>query len=371
MKKLSFTKTALVTVAVFSVFSFVASQKVEAQVQSPAVEVPSWAPYIMIGKNDKNDNSTDNHIITFGRGLATDNCGLHYISGSYLKGFNFGRTWNTSIRNPSSHSGGRHAIFIDSNMNIGIDLWPHQISYKIDLLDLGSIRARSFVVSDRRYKRDIQPISNLDKLYQINPVQYKPSGEAFKEQLERLEEEGKYLSKEDLELAKKNLERLIAERNADTTTHFGFIAQELREIYPNLVNEDKQGYLAVNYTELIPVMLDAIKELNAKVDKLEGNDFEKTSDVVTVTSGAKLYQNNPNPFSENTEIKFYIPENSNSAMICIYDLTGSQIMKYDLRDKGYSSLTVRGSELKAGMYIYALLVDGKEIDTKRMILTDK
>ena len=79
--------------------------------------------------------------------------------------------------------------------------------------------------------------------------------------------------------------------------------------------------------------------------------------------------NNPNPFSERTEIKFYVPENSSNAFICIYDMVGSQLMKLNVT-KSYSSIFVNGSELKAGMYMYSLIVDGKEIDTKRMILTD-
>ena len=58
-----------------------------------------------------------------------------------------------------------------------------------------------------------------------------------------------------------------------------------------------------------------------------------------------------------------------STFICIYDMVGSQLMKLDV-NAGYSSIFVNGSQLKAGMYLYSLIVDGKEIDTKRMILTD-
>jgi len=32
-------------------------------------------------------------------------------------------------------------------------------------------------------------------------------------------------------------------------------------------------------------------------------------------------------------------------------------------------LTISGSELNAGMYFYSLIADGKEVDTKKMILT--
>jgi len=30
---------------------------------------------------------------------------------------------------------------------------------------------------------------------------------------------------------------------------------------------------------------------------------------------------------------------------------------------------IKGSDLQAGMYLYSLIVDGREVDTKRMILT--
>lgn len=67
------------------------------------------------------------------------------------------------------------------------------------------------------------------------------------------------------------------------TEHFGVIAQELQEIYPDLVKEGEDGYLSVNYTGLIPLLLEAVKELNeqnqtlmAENDQLEeaNNDLE-------------------------------------------------------------------------------------------------
>lgn len=49
----------------------------------------------------------------------------------------------------------------------------------------------------------------------------------------------------------------------------GFIAQELQKIYPELVKENEQGDLSVNYSGMIPVLLEAIKELQQKVEELE------------------------------------------------------------------------------------------------------
>ncbi|MDR1654211.1 MAG: hypothetical protein LBS01_11320 [Prevotellaceae bacterium] len=40
---------------------------------------------------------------------------------------------------------------------------------------------------------------------------------------------------------------------------------------------------------------------------------------------AELYQNAPNPFSENTEIGFYLPQTVSKAILCIYDMNGRQL----------------------------------------------
>jgi len=49
----------------------------------------------------------------------------------------------------------------------------------------------------------------------------------------------------------------------------GFLAQELENVYPELVSTDKDGYKAVNYAQLTPVLLEAIKELKAENDALK------------------------------------------------------------------------------------------------------
>ena len=57
------------------------------------------------------------------------------------------------------------------------------------------------------------------------------------------------------------------------------------------------------------------------------------------------------------------------AAIYIYDMQGQQIKKKQINGQEYVYLTIQGSELAAGMYMYTLIIDGKEIDTKKMILT--
>jgi len=49
-------------------------------------------------------------------------------------------------------------------------------------------------------------------------------------------------------------------------------------------------------------------------------------------------------------------------------MQGKQLQRHDLSTTD-DSLTIDGTQLGAGMYLYSLIVDGKEIDTKRMILS--
>lgn len=49
--------------------------------------------------------------------------------------------------------------------------------------------------------------------------------------------------------------------------------------------------------------------------------------------------------------------------------TGKQIEKIRINERGLGSVTIQGSGLSAGMYLYSLIADGEEVATKRMILT--
>jgi hypothetical protein len=50
------------------------------------------------------------------------------------------------------------------------------------------------------------------------------------------------------------------ERNFASRTEIGVIAQDLEEIYPELVSTDAAGYKSVQYSHIVPVLIEAIKE---------------------------------------------------------------------------------------------------------------
>jgi hypothetical protein len=49
----------------------------------------------------------------------------------------------------------------------------------------------------------------------------------------------------------------------------GVIAQEIEEILPQIVTNRDNGYKAVQYEKIIPLLVEAIKELSAKIKRLE------------------------------------------------------------------------------------------------------
>lgn len=231
----------------------------------------------------------------------------------------------------------------------------------------GAVTAASILTpSDYRLKHDIKALSNscLDKVLNMNIVEFKYKQREFDVIGNQEENKGKRALWYDEESAfMKN-------------KHYGFIAQELQMIYPDLVVEGEDGYLGVNYIEIIPLLVRSIQELNAKVEQYEGNNVPiqkaqtRTSDATGIDAiVTTLYQNTPNPFTESTLIRCDVAEDVVKADLYIYNMNGEQITEYAVTERGETSITIDGGSLNAGMYLYALIADGQVIDTKRMILT--
>lgn len=97
-----------------------------------------------------------------------------------------------------------------------------------DLLVLGSINNPS----DITLKDNIEPI-NLDDFNKLNPVSF-----TFKD-------------------------------DDKNKKHYGFIAQELETVYPELVTNTELGFKSVNYIEMIPILLSQMKNMQIEIDKLK------------------------------------------------------------------------------------------------------
>ncbi|MBK8154243.1 MAG: T9SS type A sorting domain-containing protein [Saprospiraceae bacterium] len=85
-------------------------------------------------------------------------------------------------------------------------------------------------------------------------------------------------------------------------------------------------------------------------------------------NGIVLYQNNPNPFSDNTVIGFEVPKAA-KATLSIYDLTGKVLFVKEVNTvKGYNSVRVNNSQLGVtGILFYQLDAEGYSA-TRRMLV---
>ena len=157
---------------------------------------------------------------------------------------------------------------------------------------------------------------------------------------------------------------------------YGLDADQLKSVYPELVYEDANGNVSINYVEMVPLLVQCINELSAKVAELEGTSPRKAKaqptaieETVSDVDMVRMDQNKPNPFSESTVITLNIPSSAQAANIYIYDMSGKQVQGLPVSERGETNITVYAADLSAGMYIYTLVVDGKVAVTRRMIVS--
>ena len=167
-------------------------------------------------------------------------------------------------------------------------------------------------------------------------------------------------------------------RQSAKNTHYALDADQLEKTFPGLVYEMADGTKQINYVEMVPLLVQCINELNARLSAMDGSDAKAEArttragstaiEGTPVKSQAVLYQNTPNPFTAQTEIRFSLPDDAPQAYIYIFDMTG-KMQKQIPVTPSQQSITINGYELQAGIYLYSLVVGGQEIDTKRMILS--
>ena len=54
----------------------------------------------------------------------------------------------------------------------------------------------------------------------------------------------------------------------------GVLAQEIKEVFPELVSEDDNEMLSVNYQGLVPVLINALKEQQREIDRLKEQEIK-------------------------------------------------------------------------------------------------
>ncbi len=193
----------------------------------------------------------------------------------------------------------------------------------------------------------------------------------------------------------------------DAANHIGFIAQEIQQVDSRLTFIGRDSLLHVEYEKVVPILVEAIEELNDEVEAKDSiiNDMNArlttlenclssilpflcqlnqsavqantpaSQEAIRAQLSVKLTnketivldQNVPNPFAEQTVINFSIPETVQKAQIHFYNSEGRIIQSVDVVERGLGSITVFGSDLSTGIYTYTLVADGISVATKKMM----
>ena len=91
--------------------------------------------------------------------------------------------------------------------------------------------------SDRRFKKNISTVSGaLQKLSKLNPVNYDWRQDEFEH------------------------------KGFGDKKQWGFIAQEIKEIFPELVGKDDEDFLTLNYQGFVPLLTKAVQEQQEEID---------------------------------------------------------------------------------------------------------
>ena len=242
------------------------------------------------------------------------------------------------------------------------------------------------VQSDRKWKKNIEVLEQpLAVLHQLNGYRYEYRTEEF------------------------------PEHNFGERPTYGLIAQEVDKVFPYAVWHGEEGML-VNYDAMVPLFVEAIKEqqdslqearninqaqqkeisqlreqtsrqqamlerMEARLAALEenqgsdkgsgqtesGGDNQRRVDFPENGQQARLYPAEPNPFGQETRIRYFLPEGFQEAQIRIFDANGRSIKSVDLREAGNGALVVEAGGLRSGTYVYELIVDGAQVDRYRMV----
>jgi hypothetical protein len=142
---------------------------------------------------------------------------------------------------------------IQDNGNVGIG--TVNPGFKLDVA--GTVRATSFVPpSDARLKTHVATLTNaLEKLEQLRGVSFE-----WNEQSESL-------------------------GHASGQSDIGVIAQEVETVFPELVNTSStDGYKAVDYSRLTAVLIEAVKELNAKNQAAQAQLEQKDQEIQSLSA---------------------------------------------------------------------------------------
>jgi hypothetical protein len=242
-------------------------------------------------------------------------------------------------------------------------------------------------LSDGRVKKNIKEnIPGLAFINKLKPISYNLDENAVDKITQNTSAN---IRKEKLQPTQ---QELTARKQKEQIVYTGFVAQDVekaaREISYDFSGVDaaknNNDLYGLRYGDFVVPLVKAVQELSAQNDELkkENDELKKRLDKVesllngntnsiqeiTINTTAKLEQNAPNPVSGLTSISYYIPSNTNSVFVNFYSTDGTIIKTEKVSGKGKGLCVFNTQGLTSGTYSYALVVDGKIVDKKQLIV---
>ena len=331
------------------------------------------------------------------------------ITGSHSTGFGLqalGQTtsgqWNTAIGEKAGYANvtGDSNVFVGYTADANANNYHNCAAYgygatttgsgkfyfgNAGIIGLYTVASGLFAASDGRFKINVKEnVSGLEFINKLRPVTYNMDTKA----LDAFINQNRQPTKDSLG---NEIKRPEGDFSASTNmVRSGFIAQEIEQaskecgFKSTIVSapSNSNDPYAVNYAEIVVPLVKAVQELNAvntslqkQIDALKtgdlqnsgSNDFPLKQTIDLASSDPILFQNQPNPFDNSTIIRYFISENSIQPKIIFQDETGATINETAITQKGLGSIQVNAATLNGGIYTYSLQVDGKIIDSKKML----
>ncbi|HTB32455.1 MAG TPA: tail fiber domain-containing protein [Bacteroidia bacterium] len=159
-------------------------------------------------------------------------------------------------------------------------------------------------------------------------------------------------------------------RSSSSSLKMGLIAQSVERIVPEAVTTTGDGLKTVAYGNLVGLLIEALKQEDGKLDDLQ-HKLDSSIALNSVNSEQpRLYPCKTCPLNETAEINCFIPLGSKEASLMVFDMNGALKKSILINGRKEQQVSISSDKLSAGMYYYSLVVDGKEVDTKKLILTE-
>lgn len=164
---------------------------------------------------------------------------------------------------------------------------------------------------------------------------------------------------------------LISAGSSDNTElQYGFLAQEVEEVLPEAVKTDDAGNKLVNYVALIPVLVQAVQDLQATVEaqaqKIEQLQSQTGAAASEQSAENKIISCTPDESGTVVTLRTVLSADATDAVAVISDMTGNREKSVAL-SPAVSNVTENVSALKKGIHVVSLYVSDALCNSVRFI----